>query len=90
MKAKRIISCILMLLMLVSLMPAGFAEVGDWDPTNNGVYPDWQSATGQGQGTTPHSLRRTTAEALPEAIPTTGSFSKPYGKLPAHSTAKSE
>ena len=53
MKAKRIISCILMLLMLVSLMPAGFAEVGDWDPTNNGVYPDWQSATGQGQGTTP-------------------------------------
>ncbi len=53
MKAKRIISCILMLLMLVSLMPAGFAEVGDWDPTYNGVYPDWQSATGQGQGTTP-------------------------------------
>ena len=53
MKAKRIISCLLMLLMLASLMPAGFAEVGDWDPTNNGVYPDWQSATDQGQGTTP-------------------------------------
>ena len=52
MKAKRMISCILMLLMLVSLMPAGFAATNERDPYGTGVYPDGQSATGQ-QGTTP-------------------------------------
>ena len=47
MKAKRIISCILMLLMLVSLMPAGFAATSEGDYYYNPGYNNsQQSATG--------------------------------------------